>query len=275
MGNKRNSILEGLSELHRVDEGTSVFNDKLKTVMKDISKENQDFIKNALNKMYLGIMKDYDGYTEGKRPVVKNMNTYTFMTWKLQTKKKTGYDGLTKYIESTGNQSFSYNLGGDSYTCISDKFKKNGKEDVDYLSYREFNKAFSIESDILVGYTIMWMKNEKVLPNEEGTTFKFIVSVPNANAVKIDNPYVEKDDTNYYFRGKDYVASYRQREQAWSITTGSGYNEQRTLYKKSPKADKALDVLYASFTDKMTRGEFENTLEKCGVKYSTIYMTWD
>lgn len=210
--------------------------------MKDIPKESQDFIKNALNKMYLGIMKDYDGYTEGKRPIVKNMNTYTYITWKLQTKKSTGYEGLNKYLEATGNKAFNYTLGGDSYSCITTKFATGGK-DVDTLSYREFNKVFSIENDILVGYTTMWMKNEKVLPNEDGTTFRFIVSVPNATSVKIDNPYVEKDGLNYYFRGEGYSATYRSGERKWTVTSGSGYNEQVTIFKSSPKADKAFDEL--------------------------------
>ena len=271
---KQGSILESLSDLHQINEATSNFSAKLNTVIGSASKGQQDFIKKFLNSIYLGIMKEYGGYIEGKRPIVKDMKSYKYITWKMQTNQSTHYNSLHKFVDSMGTTTDMY-IGGEQYTCmVLDQDGKVVKDDNSYSS----EGGFSIEKNPFVGYRYAWGKNEKVDVNVAGDTFKFVVSVPNLEYIAWENPDVTKDirRNKYVFNGKDFNATYDAGEREFIIRTGKDIMDQyNILYKKSPKAEKAFSRLYSVFTKDMDKASFESILKEYGVRYEHSWYSWD
>lgn len=254
--------------IEQINEGSSNFSSKLTTFLKDVPKQDQAFIKQALNFVYLGLGKEFGGYIEGKRPIIKNKNTYSYMTWKIQTKESTNYafyNIMSKYWKPTGHKPMNLEIDGIRYYAIV----KDVKETPDYVpAARDFHRNFSVDTATIIGVYSASYKNEKVDPNAPGDTFKFIVSVPNASYTLVDNPEVEKVGMKYFFRCKDGSAEFDAGSNEFCANSSSGL---RSLYKASRNAEKAFQEIYQDFKKTWSIYELEGILKDNKVPLSTSY----
>ena len=270
-----NSILEGLVASRNfafVTEGTSVFSSKLDSFIKDLTSSEKKFVKDSLNKLFLGISKDGNGYIEGKRPVTRDKMNYKVMTMKIQTKDsfhRNFYEVVPDYLKPLGCKTFNKSIDGVSYICISPKLSEN--DDI-FMSSNKFGREFSLESSVVVGISELY-GNDKVDKSGSGSAFKIVVSVPNAVQAVNNNEFVTKSGSEYiFFNDKEFEVTYDSGTRRFRTSSGSGYgNTFVVLYKGSANAEKAFKELYSVYDKNTTKKDVENILSKNKVSISTSY----
>ena len=175
----------------------SVFEDKLKTFLADLDADEQQFVKNALNRFYLGLKNEFGGYIEGKRPTIKDLGSSKVMFWKIQSTSPTGSTGSTKPIWYSKCPS-DYNLmkkfwvpldkaihpfalDGNSYYGISRGLEVDDKR---LQSTYAMDHNFHQEQEVIVGVDCIadtkWQTSKSMDKSINGDTFRIIISVPNA-----------------------------------------------------------------------------------------------
>lgn len=279
MRNSVGPILEGLNQ-SRINEGTSVFSSKLDAFIKNEEKGVQDFVKKALNAIFLGFKKKYGGYQEGKRPVQRDMGSYRIFTMKLQTNESTNYNfynDVDEFFKPFKLLHARVKIDGEEYEAV---FK-----DVDEAVGREERSASgwadvtSPAKNILVGVATQYGANKQIDKTSKGDTFKVIVSLPIKDAKAFpENRFATK-------RGNRYSLSHDAVDgKAWGIEFDEGDNEFsmwsrdvdaegissmdtfHVLYKPSRKAREAFIEIMNTFNAKTTEGQVEQILSKYGVK---------
>lgn len=258
-------IIEGL----HINEGSSVFSSKLNSFLDGLDKEDIQFIKSIINAVYISLGKEFGGYIEGKRPVIKNMTGYKYMTWKMQTNKSTRYKFyslMKKYMSVVKNKPFDYSIDGTRYYGVSQSV-----DDAENLRPSELNSKFAPDNSIFVGVYSVDYSNQKVDPSKEGDTFKFIVSIPTGSG-EFNNPNVEKKGQKYIFSGKGFSIIYDAGSKEFETQKGeSFFSSLVTLYKPSRNSEKAFKMMYKYFTNHSTLGEMENILRDNNIRVSTSW----
>lgn len=275
MGYKDNisSILEGLSDMRveSIDEGSSVFSSKLNSFLKGVPQEDVKYIKSVINSVYLGLAKDFGGYIEGKRAIVKKGVGYRTMTWKMQTNKSTGYnfynllDGY--FAKAVKDKGHNVSIDGHSYYGV---FQDNKDED---FWNNHSNKWIEVDKQIIVGVESVYSPGQKVDRSAEGDTFKFIVSIPDNTGVKFENPDVTKEGSNYYFNAKHYTLRYDAGRRNFTYRDDGqwGLDQYCIIYKSGAGAEKAFKILQRVFNRDMKFDEVEKILRDNKVRISTSF----
>lgn len=258
-------IIEGL----HINEGSSVFSSKLNKFLEDLDKEDIQFIKSIINSIYINLGKEYNGYIEGKRPVLKDKTGYKYMTWKMQTNKSTRYEFyniMRRYMSVVQGEPFNMKIDGTSYLGVS-----KGIDSDEYSSPRQLKNDASPDKSIFVGVYSAGYANEKVDPSKEGDTFKFIVCIPTGSS-GADNPDVEKQGQKYIFKGKGYSVTYDTGSKEFEVQHGDNWLDSLvTIYKPSRNSEKAFKEMYLMFTDHTPLGVLTKIIDKHNIRVSTSW----
>ena len=289
--NKSNLIIESLNNkffgLSAIDEGTSVFSTKLNQFLKDCNADDETakFVKSALNALFLGYGKEFGGYQEGKRPVIKMGEPYATMTMKFQTKEPTGYNFYNlnkKYFSKVRGHNHEIKIDGNSYDCVY--MDINSMDDNLSMSGSKWDELYSPAKHVIVGIdsiadTKMNTANS-LDKNYGGDTFRVIVSIPQVSSVNPeDNKFISKRGNSYTFSNnykspsnETYNVRYDMGSTEFSIhaSTEGSYDTYNILYKPSRNAQKAFDRLVQEFGANTTRQEVESILSeyKIALKHS-------
>lgn len=279
MRNSVGPILEGLNQ-NRINEGTSVFSSKLDAFIKSEEKGVQDFIKKALNTLFVSYKKKYGGYQEGKRPVQRDMGSYKIFTMKFQTNNRTGYNfynDVAEFFKPLKVLQARVKIDGDEYVAVfKDVDEAVGKDERSASGWADVT---SPAKNILVGITSQYGANKQIDKTSEGDTFKVIVSIPVRDAKAFpENRFASKSGTTYslshdpvdgvrfgveFDEGKNEVSMWSTDVNADGISSMDTFN---ILYKPSRKAREAFFEIMNTFNAKTTQGQVEQILSKYGVK---------
>ena len=268
-----NRIIEGLNDSY-INEGTSAFSAKLDGFLKGLSTEDIKFIKSIINPVYINLGKNFGGYIEGKRPIIKGKNGYKYMTWKMQTNKSTRYqfyNMMREYMSPVKNKPFEYAVDGTRYYGIAQSL-----EDPENMRPGEIEKGFSLERSIFVGVASVYNSSQKIDSTKEGDTFKFIVSVPTGTMAVLNNEVV-KDGQKYYFTGNGsgdaaYTITYDDSTKKFEVVKGeSFFGGFVTLYKSSRNSEKAFNEMCNIFTSSTPLSTLEKILRDNNVRVSTSW----
>lgn len=279
MRNSVGPILEGLNQ-SRINEGTSVFSSKLDAFIKSEEKGVQDFIKKALNTLFVSYKKKYGGYQEGKRPVQRDMGSYKIFTMKFQTNNRTGYNfynDVEEFFKPLKVLQARVTIDGDDYVAVfKDVDEVVGKDE---RSASKWADITSPAKNILVGITTQYGAGKQIDKTSEGDTFKVIVSLPIKDAKAFPENRFATKKGNRYSLSHDAVDG-----KAWGIEFDEGDNEFsmwsrdvdadgissmdtfHILYKPSRKAREAFFEIMNTFNAKTTEGQVEQILSKYGIK---------
>lgn len=279
MRNSVGPILEGLNQ-NRINEGTSVFSSKLDAFIKSEEKGVQDFVKKALNTLFVSYKKKYGGYQEGKRPVQRDMGSYKIFTMKFQTNNRTGYNfynDVAEFFKPLKVLQARVTIDGDEYVAvIKDVDEAVGKEE---RSASKWADITSPAKNILVGITSQYGAGKQIDKTSEGDTFKVVVSIPVRDVKAFpENRFASKSGTTYslshdpvdgvrfgveFDEGKNEVSMWSTDVNADGISSMDTFH---ILYKPSRKAREAFFEIMNTFNAKTTQGQVEQILSKYGVK---------
>lgn len=280
---KSNQILESLNNkyfgLSVIDEGTSVFSTKLNQFLKECHADDETakFVKSALNALFLGYGKDFGGYQEGKRPIIKLGQPYATMTMKFQTKEPTGYNFYNlnkKYFSKVRGHNHSIKIDGNSYDCVY--MDIDSMDDNLSMSGSKWDELYSPAKHVIVGIDSIAdtkMNTANSLDKSYGgDTFRVIVSIPQASTVNPeDNKFVSKRGNMYTFsngyknsNNETYNVRYDMGSTEFSIhaSTEGSADTFNILYKPSRNAQKAFERLVLDFKANTTRGDVEQLLSE-------------
>lgn len=272
---------ESLDESIDLTEAASVYLPKLNVFLADSDKETVAYIKDVLNKIFMGIKKDYNGYIEGKRPTIKDYGKYKTFTMQIQandigkddTAKKWNFHYPIKdYCKGMG-ETFTKKINGISYDCISNKTLNTD----DVRSGSEFEEmtdqaAFPMVGVYCTGIGGSYKNLSKDLP---GNTYSVVVSVPVKDVKEFSNPFMSKRGSQYTFSndtkdssGREFTVSYDMGDGEFVIREFEKGNPDTftVLYKKSAKAFNAFKELVDQFDANTTCAQVENILAQNGVK---------
>lgn len=280
-------IIEGLNvnKFSTIYEGTSVFSTKLYSFIKDEDKATQDFIKKALNTLFVSYKKKYGGYQEGKRPVQRDMGSYKIFTMKFQTNSRTGYNfynDVAEFFKPLKVLQARVTIDGDEYVAVFkdvDEAVGNGER-----SASGWAEITSPARNILVGITTQYGAGKQIDKTSEGDTFKVIVSIPVRDAKAFsDNMFASHKGDRWFLShdpvgDEDWGLEFDEGENKLSIwsrdTNGEGIASADTfhiLYKPSRKARDAFFELMNVFGPRTTRAEAESIISKYGVRINHSY----
>ena len=279
MRNSVGPILEGLNQ-NRINEGTSVFSSKLDAFIKSEENGVQDFIKKALNTLFVSYKKKYGGYQEGKRPVQRDMGSYKIFTMKFQTNNRTGYNfynDVEEFFKPLKVLQARVKIDGDEYVAV---FKDVGEAVGNgEMSASGWADVTSPAKNILVGITTQYGAGKQIDKTSEGDTFKVIVSIPVRDAKAFsDNRFASHKGTRWFLThdpvdGEDWGLEFDESDNKFSIwsrnTDGEGIASADTFhitYKPNRKARDAFFELMNTFNARTTRKEVESVISRYGVK---------
>ena len=272
-----------LYECDELSESASVYKSKLHDFIKNQSDDEQKFIKQVLNNIFLGLKKDGDDYVEGKRPTIKDFGDYKQFIMKIQTKTDITENGnhekdiILRYCKNIKNSQIGY----DSQNYWHAITFNNGTQDKESvkISVDEIGYPHSFSNRFPTAYGGKAL--DKTL---KGYTYEVIVTVPvsdEKNALnnisskyltrskkgfQLSNGYVDSD-------GKSFVVSFENAENELSIhinTEGSA-DVYHIYYKSGAKARKAFFALIDIFNGRTTYGECEDFIKKQGVGIGHSY----
>lgn len=269
-------------------EAASNYQAKLNQFLDGQSSDVQKFVKNALNGIFLGIKDDFDGYSEGKRPTIKDYGKYKVFKMMIQAnsdvKKGDASDVKGKWNFHYPVKDYCSNLGkvadkkidGDTYQCVF----YNHNLDLDGTrSGSEYDNLTSQAQYPMVGcYSTGIGGSYKNLNKDvKGTTYSVIVSVPVKDAEEFKNPFMTKNGSVYTFSndhhsskdGKDsYTVEFDVADGEFVIrefTEGSA-DRFTIIYRGSRNPFKAFKALIDKFDGDTSVGEVERILTDHGLK---------
>jgi len=189
-------------------EATSVYLAKLNQFLADEDPTVARWIKDVLNKIFVGIEKDFGGYIEGKRPTVKDFGDHRIFKMMIQAQSDVKKDSndepgkwnfhypIKDYCSSMG-KIVDKKIDGDQYQCV---LYQNDQDLDDTTSWKEFEKKTDLAAYPAVGVyeTGIGGSYKNLTKDVPGTTYSVIVSLPvsQADALPV-NKFLTKSGTSY------------------------------------------------------------------------------
>lgn len=277
-----NTYVNDVEESVELTEAASVYAAKLNQFLDGQSKEVQQFVKAALNAIFMGIKKDYDGYIEGKRATVKDFGQYQTLSMVIQANdvgagnergKWSFIDPVKDYCSHLG-KIFKKKINGNEYTCVA--ILADDPDDTD--SWSKYEKATDQAQFAMVGCdSIGTGGSYKNLSKEVyGNTYSIVVSVPDILGTTYTNPYMTQKGNVYVFANgttssrndRGYTLTFDAADQEFHLQSSEegSYDTYHTIYKKSGKALKAFKKLVNTFNANTTEEEVHQFLKDNGVQ---------
>ena len=268
-------------------EARSVYLAKLNDFLADEDADVVKFIKNALNRIFMGISKDFDGYIEGKRPTIKDYGTYKTLEMKIQANSDVKKDSNDKpgkwnfhypvkdYCQGLG-KIMDKKFGGDSYECVVYNHDKDLENARSSSSYDDLTST-SVYPMVGCYSTGIGGSYKNLDKNIKGTTYSVIVSVPVKTQQEFSNPFMTKQGTRFCFAndhhdekdGSDsYSVVYDQSDGEFVITefTEGSADRYTIIYRGSRNPQKAFVELVNTFDANTSVGTVQQLLTKNGLK---------
>ena len=243
-------------------EASSVYLAKLNQFLDGQDPQTVKWIKAVLNKIFLGIKNDFDGYREGKRPTIREYGTYKvfFMTIQAVSDVKAGSNDvkgkwnhhylIKDYCSGMGKQ-IGKKFEGNYYDMIvnTEDFDETDMRstEADALTDRE---KFPMVGVYCTGIGGNYKNLSKDIP---GSTYSIIVSVPETEVKEYKNPFMTQSGNHFQFSneyhededGKDYfTVSFDMSDGEFTIVKSREDSADRftIIYKRSKNTMKAFEA---------------------------------
>ena len=265
-------------------EAPSAYAAKLNSFVSDQPSEVQNFIKSCLNAIFVGIRKDFGGYSEGKRPTIKDFGQYQTLSMTIQAnnKAKSGetdnkrwrfYYPIKDYCSQFG-KIIDKKINGNSYQCVV----FNHNEDLeDYRSGSEYEQLTSQAAYPMVGVYCTGANGryKNLDKNLDGNTYSVVVSVPKANSTDFNNPYMTKSGNRYVFSNDTKDSSGYQFTLTYDMSDGEFVSRKfkegdpdtyTCVYTTGRNSMKAFKELVDTFDKDTGLGTCSEILTKHGIR---------
>ena len=264
---------------------SSAYSAKLSQFLDGQDNDIQRFVKDALNKIFLGIKKDFGGYIEGKRPTIKDYGKFKTLSMQIQANNalKPSDEGgrgtykyyypVEMYCDGMG-KILNKKFNGDTYQCVL----YNHNENIDDIrSGSEYDDLTSTSVYPMVGAYLTGANGryKNLDKNVAGNTYSIIVSVPNDSYETYNNPFMTKSGNRYTFandthdsQGYEFTLTYDMSDGEFSIrkTKDDSYDTFNIVYRKSRKAHEVFNNLAETFSSVTTCADVEKALADNGIK---------